>query len=164
MPNDVYCGDTSALIDLPRNYPSAVFGVVWDKLVGLIAEGRLIAPREVLRELLKKEDEVSAWAKANGAMFVDLEPAQQVMLTEIMTAFPNWVDHLTDRPVADPVVIALARSRLAANPGIPCWVVAHEQPGGPGAMKIPNVCQQYNVRHIRLVDIFVKEGWTFALA
>jgi hypothetical protein len=54
----VYCIDTSALIDLPRHYPSKVFkGTVWQSIETLIGTGRLRAPREVRRELAKQDDE-----------------------------------------------------------------------------------------------------------
>ncbi len=152
----VYCVDTSALIDLPRHYPQASFDAVWTSLELLIADKRLIAPREVLKELSKKDDAVHRWAKKNSSMFLDLDGPQQALLSQIMSDFQNWVDLAATSPVADPFVIALARTGGSSR-----CVVSHENPGGPGAVKIPNVCQHYNVDHIRLVDVFVKEGWRF---
>jgi len=140
----------------PVTIPPAVFPAVWTSLEQLVVAGRLIAPREVLRELAKRDDVVHKWATANGHMFVNLDGPQQTMLTQIMTDFPGWVDLGASTPVADPFVIALARSGTA-----PRCVVSHENPGGPGAFKIPNVCQRYSVEHLRLVDVFVREGWTF---
>ena len=155
----VYCVDTSSFVDLPRHYPQAVFPAVWTSLEQLVAAGRLIAPKEVLRELAKKDDVVHNWAKANGHMFVNLDGPQQTVLLQIMADFPTWVDSAASTPVADPFVIALARSGGAQR-----CVVSHELPGGPGAVKIPNVCQRYSVEHLRLVDVFVREGWTFHAA
>jgi hypothetical protein len=74
-----------------------------------------------------------------------------------MDRFPTWVDYETSQPVADPVVIALARSY---NPT--ATVVAHETPGGAGAMKIPNVCGVYGISWMTLPQMFVAEGWNFA--
>lgn len=154
----VYCIDTSALIDLPLNYPSKVFkGTVWRSLEGLIGTARLRAPREVRRELAKQEgDEVHRWVKGHNNLIVGLPSNQQVLLKQIMDQFPGWVDHETAQPVADPVVIALARSY---NPL--ATVVAHERAGGPGAMKIPNVCAHYKITCMTLPQMFVAEGWTF---
>lgn len=152
----VYCIDTSALIDLPRHYPQTVFPPVWSSLEQLIVAERLIAPKEVLRELAKKDDAVHKWARANGQMFVVLDGPQQTLLSQIMNDYQGWVDVSATTPVADPFVIALARTG-----GSPRCVVSHENAGGPGAVKIPNVCRGYAVEHIRLVDVFVKEGWTF---
>lgn len=156
-PARVYCIDTSALVDLPRNYPSAVFqGTVWRSLETLIGVARLRAPREVRRELYKQDDEVYRWVRRHGSLIVGLAPQQQRFLREIMDQFPTWVDHETSQPVADPIVIALAR---AYNP--PATVVAHENPGGAGAMKIPNVCRTYDLSCMTLPQMFVAEGWAF---
>lgn len=160
-PPPSYCIDTSALIDLGRRYPPRVFGALWSKVEELIAAGRLIAPREVLRELQKGDDEMYQWAKGHPAMFVDLDHDQQILVAEIMAAFPSWIDTTTDRPVADPMVVALARSRTLADSGAPRIVVSHEVPGGKGATKIPNVCQRYGVQHMQLVDVFEREKWSF---
>jgi hypothetical protein len=125
---------------------------------GLIGTGRLRAPREVRRELSKQEDEVYRWVRRHGNLIVGLPPRQQVLLKEIMDRFPTWVDHETSQPVADPIVIALARSY---NP--PATVIAHENPGGSGAMKIPNVCGAYRIAWMTLPQMFVAEGWTFTV-
>ncbi len=114
-------------------------------------------PREVRRELGKQEgDEIYRWVKARASIVVPLDTTQQRLLQEIMRTYPAWVDHQTSLPVADPIVIALARSY---NPsGI---VVTHETLGGRGAMKIPNVCRDYGIRCIRLPEVFVEEGWRY---
>jgi hypothetical protein len=160
----IYCCDTSALIDLRRRYPPKVFGALWTAIEDLIAAGRLMAPREVLRELEKGDDEMYKFAKKHPAMFVDLDGDQQHLLAEIVTAFPKWVDTDTDRPVADPMVIALARHASLANGGATRIVVSHEMPGGKGATKIPNVCQQYSIQHVQLVELFEREDWSFPAA
>jgi len=160
-PPAIYCIDTSALIDLRRRYPRKVFGALWAKVEELMAAGRLIAPREVLREVERGDDEMYQWAKKHRAMFVDLDHDQQTLLKEILAAFPSWVDTATDRPVADPMVVALARSRTLVDAGGPRIVVSHEILGGKGATKIPNVCQQYGIQHMQLVELFEKEDWSF---
>ena len=155
--------DTSSLIDLRRRYPPNIFGALWTEIEKLIEQGRLIAPREVLRELQKGDDDMYKWARKHQTMFVDLDQDQQALLTEILAAFPKWVDVETDRPVADPIVIALARQGTLANGGAKRAVVSHELPGGKGATRIPNVCQQYGVQHIQLVEMFEMEGWSFPI-
>jgi Domain of unknown function (DUF4411) len=107
----VYCIDTSALIDLWRRYPQKVFGGLWAAIEKLIEDGRLIAPREVLRDLQKGDDEVYKWAKKRAKMFVDLDAEQQALLKEVLKDFPKWVDPLSQLPEADPLVIALARAQ-----------------------------------------------------
>jgi hypothetical protein len=130
----VYWVDTGALIDLPIRYPRSVFGdTVWRSLEILIAEGRLRVLREVRRELGKQEgDEICRWVRSRGTVVVPLDAQQQHLLQEIMARYPRWVDHQTNLPVADPIVVALARSYAGSG-----TVVTHETPGGRGAMKIP---------------------------
>jgi uncharacterized protein DUF4411 len=53
-----YCSDTSALIELHATYGGDVFVSLWQNVAGLVKEGRLIAPREVLREIEKKDDDL----------------------------------------------------------------------------------------------------------
>ncbi|MCK4820763.1 DUF4411 family protein, partial [bacterium] len=69
-----YCIDTSALIDLwRRNYPRDIFKSLWNEIEDLISYRRLVAPREVLKELEKQDDELLVWAKKNLEMFIDLD-------------------------------------------------------------------------------------------
>jgi hypothetical protein len=147
------------LIDLWRRYPQKVFGALWAAIEKLIEDGRLIAPREVLRDLQKGDDEVYKWAKKRAKMFVDLDAEQQALLKEVLKDFPKWVDPLSQLPEADPLVIALARAQ-AFIPAGPRVVVSHEVPGGPGATKIPNACQKYAIPHIQLVGLFIAENWS----
>jgi hypothetical protein len=160
-PPAIYCADTSALIDLRRRYPPKVFGALWTEVERLINRGRLIAPREVLRELQRGDDEMYKWAKTHERMFVDLDEEQMALVREIQGAFPRWIDHEADAPIADPFVIALARRQTLLNAGDPRVVVSHENPGGPGATRIPNVCERYGIEHLQLVDLFIREGWSF---
>lgn len=160
-PPAIYCIDTSALIDLGRRYPQKVFGALWREIERLINRGGLIAPREVLRELQRGDDEMYKWAKKHDRMFVELDGEQMALVREIQGAFPRWVDHEADAPIADPFVIALARQQTLLNASAPRVVVSHENPGGPGATRIPNVCERYGIEHIQLVDLFMREGWTF---
>lgn len=157
---EVYCIDASALVDLKYDYPRTSFAAVWTRLGALVPDGRLIAPREVYRELSKKEDEVYAWAGANGAMFSDPDEQQQTIVREILKKYPRWIDVETERPVADPLVIAMARARRLA--GVDCVVVVHEEMKGPGATRVPNVCREYDVPFMRLPEVIVAEGWSFA--
>lgn len=158
-PSEIYCIDTSALVDLGLLYPRSVFDGLWTELELLVANGRCVAPREVGREIARRDDEVSRWVRRQGGMIINPDAAQLQLLADIMAAFPDWVDRDTQQPVGDPWVIALARSH---NPH--ACVVAHENIGGPGARKIPNVCQQYGVDCIRLLEMVQREGWTFVRA
>ena len=102
-----YCTDTSALIELHATYGSDVFVSLWQKVAGLVKEGRLIAPREVLREIEKK-DGLLKWVKKYRKIFREQEIEQVQRAQEILSHFPNLIDPAKEIPDADPFVVALA--------------------------------------------------------
>jgi len=56
MTQDVYCVDTSALIDgLERYYPEENFPGLWTKVDSLIKDGRFLISEEVWEELRQKD-------------------------------------------------------------------------------------------------------------
>lgn len=159
-----YCIDTSALIDLwRRKYAPDVFPSLWKNLENLISQGRLIAPREVFRELKRyfdKNDELLKWAKAHKRMFIDLDNEQQLQVRSILRKFTRLVDENKDTEEVDPFVIALAMSKD--------WtVITSEQPANltanPTARpKIPDVCKYFNVKCIyELLEFFREQKWKF---
>lgn len=82
----VYVVDTSSLFELKR-FPPEVFPSLWANLDPFVATGRLIAPREVLREVERGDDEMNSWARAHHAMFLDLDPATAACLEEVFERF-----------------------------------------------------------------------------
>jgi len=127
----------------------------------LIEAGRLFAPREVLRELEKKDDEILAWAKNFPLIFIEPDAQQLQLVKDILAKHAGLIDPNKYIPDADPFVIALALSRRQGLFPSDCQVVTEEKLAGPGGLKIPNVCAAYNVPCIRLVNVFELEGWVF---
>jgi hypothetical protein len=149
-----YCVDTSALIDLGRQYPRTVFLGLWRRIESLVEKGDLVAPREALRELEQVDDEVARWAKKHRCMFAELDAAQIQEVRKILRRFPKLTDPSKEIPDADPFVLALARANRLT-------VVTSEKPVGPGAQKIPNVCDTLRVPWLNLVAFFERQGWSF---
>lgn len=135
FPEYSYCIDTNALIDLWRRlHPPDIFPSLWEKIEALIHDGRFIAPREVLNELEKVDDDLLKWAKKHRTIFRDLEIDQQEHVKDRLSIFPNLVDIDKTIPDADPFVIALAMTESST-------VVTSERLAGPGGKpNIPNVC------------------------
>jgi hypothetical protein len=71
-----YSIDTSALIDLKYLYPEEVFPTLWQELEKKVTSGTVIAAKEVLNEITKRDDELSRWAKKHKEMFRDLSTEQ----------------------------------------------------------------------------------------
>jgi hypothetical protein len=69
---NVYCIDTSSLIELKIKYPREVFPTLWEKMEELIQNGQIIAPIEVKKEIEKGDDELKKWVrgKKRNRMFI----------------------------------------------------------------------------------------------
>lgn len=147
-----YCIDTSALIHLSMEYPVDVFPSPWADLERLKSNGRLIAPRQVLEELRRKNDVLFKWAKANRDMFAQVTEEQTRLANDIVHNFPNLIDEKKETEEADPFVIA-----LAITDG--CAVVTQEK--GESGRKIPGVCKHYEVQCLSLLELFREQKWEY---
>jgi uncharacterized protein YacL len=156
LPFEGYCIDTNALVDLWRRlYPIDVFPSLWKNIEELARSGKLIAPREVLKELEQVDDDLLKWVKKHGRMIVGLETEQLDRVKEILRVFPTLIEPNKTIPDADPFVIALAMTESVV-------VVTNERMAGPGARpKIPNVCSRYGVKCLNLLDFFREQKWNF---
>ena len=155
FPGYYYCIDTSALIDLKKLYSRDIFPSLWGSIENLISQGRLIAPREVLKELEKKDDELLKWAKKHKRMFKDLDNEQQQQVRNVLKDFQNLVDVNKTTPDADPFIISLAISKGGT-------VITSEKLANPGSRpKIPNACERYNVKYTSLMEFFREQKWKF---
>jgi hypothetical protein len=152
----VYSIDASAWIDgWTRVYPPDVMPTLWEKLEGLVASGKVIAPDEVLRELERGSDSLLKWARRHKAMFRGPDRATETILAEIVNRFPAFLpERAVDGIWADPHVIALAKEQSAT-------VVTAEKiaPFNAKSPKIPNVCQAFGIECIGLLELIRREGW-----
>lgn len=153
-----YVIDTSALIDLWRHFSrdSDVFEEIWKVVEELVKEGRLIAPKEVLKELKKGGDELYDWVREQN-MSIPLDTDQITNIKAILRKFPDFVKTKKTSPPADAdsLVIALAMSK-----GSDWAVIANETIRGD-KLKIPYVCKQLNVKPLNLTDFFSEMGLKF---
>lgn len=152
----VYCIDTSALIAAwQENYPPENFPRVWERFDSLIAEKRLIAPVEVLRETSKRSDELHAWLKERGRMFRELEDAIQIEAAKVLEKYPRLVGERKLRTSADPFVIALARVEGSQ-------LVTDEKPtGNLNRPNIPDVCADMGgmLAPLNVLQLIRAEKW-----
>jgi len=159
----LYCIDASALIGLKRTYPEDVFRSLWRELAALAEQGRLIAPREVLNEIERWEDDLSEWVKRHKKMFKPLDHEQLRHVQDVLAKFSGLIDKNKQTPDADPFLIALAmvrkRPRNALLYPVDCIVVTQEKPSRGGRPKIPDVCAHYGVECIDILTLFRRENW-----
>jgi len=150
-----YSMDTSALIDLKYLYPQDIFPTLWAELEKKVRSGNVIAPKEVFNEITKRDDELSKWAKKHKGMFKDLNAEQLKMVQKILAKRPDLVDIGKETPDADPFVVALAMTGGD-------YVVTSEKPRNPGGRsKIPDVCEDFGIRWMPLIEFFKDMGWKF---
>lgn len=100
--------DTSAFINgWKDHYPWPTFERVWEWVGEEMEAGRVIAPREVYRELDKRDDDIHAWMKERRHLFLDPIQDVQDKAGPIYLQFPRP----GVRDAADPWVIAEADVR-----------------------------------------------------
>jgi hypothetical protein len=150
-----YTIDTSSLVAAwAERYPIDVFPSFWDRLATLIATGEVVACREVLRELERRDKDLHNWCEAHHGFAIEIDDPMQEHVIEIMGKYPKFVDERTGKSAGDPFVIALA---MRHNPGL---VVVTEENGGTAQRpKIPFVCQEENVPCINLLQLIREQEW-----
>ena len=149
-----YVIDTSALFDLKDQYPERIFPGDWDQFNDMVEQKLIIAPREVLREIKKGNDELIEWAEGHIHNFLEPTDAEFFLVQEILKTYPQAIlDKYSTRPWADPFVIACAK-----HYGLP--IIQHEN-NDPNQYKIPTVAKKYNLKCQRLIEFFDDENWSF---
>jgi hypothetical protein len=150
-----YSIDTSAFLDAwVRNYPVDVFPTIWQQMDGAARDGTLMASDEVLRELERKEDGAHAWIKARQEMLIALDPEVERHVRNIMQRFPRLVDTKKGRSIGDPFVIAVAQVRNLTV------ITAENATGKREVPRIPDVCDDFGIRWIRLLEFFREQKWS----
>lgn len=158
-----YIIDTCSLVDLNKHNPIDVFPSVWKRLSLLVNENLLHSPIEVLYELQKQDDQIATWSSQHKKMFIPESPSQIVIVREIMEKYPALVD-IDKEYSADPWLIAVAYE-LVTNVQKTMYndviIIVTEETLRGDKVKIPFVCQKYQLACINLVEMFRKEGWRF---
>ena len=159
--SSVYVIDSSALIDLHWTYPADTFDLLWTiEVEGIVRARRLVSSEEVFNEIDKKDDGLTEWSKNHTGMFVQTSTEIAKLVLEIMNDHPGLVKYDMINPIADPFVIALARTiNEGSVDSSTAIVVAHEKRNIP--VKIPAVCNAYGIANMTLLEMFRAEGWKF---
>ena len=152
-----YSIDTSALVHgWSRAYPPILpmFVPVWERLSELVAEARLRASCEVLREIERRDDALKEWCDEHPDLFLEIDgdPIQEAV-SALLGKYPRLVDTRKGRSGADPFVIALAQIH---NPQL--TVVTEERGGTGDKPHIPYVCQEEDLRCIDLLALITEQS------
>jgi O-methyltransferase involved in polyketide biosynthesis len=152
-----YSIDTSAILDgWVRYYPPDVLPALWERLAGLIENGKIIATEEVLYELEKKSDDAYKWAKSHDKMFIEIDEETQTAVSEILSKHKKLIGERKNRSMCDPFVIALAKVKS-------CKVITAEKPtNNPERPNIPDVCNALGIPCITLLELCREQKWVFS--
>lgn len=163
MTNNIYIIDASSLIALNIHNPIDVFPSVWVKLATLISKDFLVSPKEVLKEIHDKDSKLSDWVKKQKNLFKEPTQRQLEIVGEILSNYPSIIK-VDRKTAADPFVIALAVEIATRKQKtlfeVKRIVVTEERLVG-NKIRIPFICQKYNIDSVNVVDMFRTEGITF---
>jgi hypothetical protein len=158
----LYVIDTSSLIQL-QPLLRRTFGLLWNRMDQLADAQRAVVPEEVQRELGDDEAEAQVrWLRDHPAIVRGTaELWDRARL--VANRYPDLVD-LAKPGSGDPFVIALALAEREQHQATlwprPVIVVAEEHSKRPSKVAIPDACDDYGLRVVRLQGLFDSEGWT----
>lgn len=148
--------DTSAFINAWRDHlPPATFPSVWNVFDDALQNGRIIMPREVLREVGAYDDDLNRWVKEREAQAVEPDEVVQRAAGEIQSEFPESAV----RNAADAFIIAEARIRGFA-------VVTYEGRSFDGTRtprwerKMPGICAHFEIECLTVPQALARLGAT----
>ena len=155
----VYVIDTSSFIIVENYYPEQ-FPSFWKNLTALAADRRLQSVSEVLKELVHKHTKefLAKWVQERTKLFPVPDPVETKFVAGIFAvpAFQALVEmkkRLKGAAVADPWVIARA-ARIGGT-------LVAEESRDTTKVRIPKVCNHFDVPCISLQGLMAKEGWHF---
>lgn len=149
-----YLLDSSALFDLKRDYPISIFPSLWSNFNNLCKQKIIVAPREVYREIKKGNDELVEWADELDDIFLEPSDGEIQILQDVMNCYPEKIiSKYGTGTWADPLLIAAAK-----HYNLP--IIQHEV-SDPFQYKIPSIALRFNVRCLKLVNLFDEQSWRF---
>lgn len=155
----IYVFDNSPLSMLFRNYYRLRFPTLWQHFDELVDNGDIVSTREVFHEIEDGPHEnLRGWSALNRDLFTMPNAEEGAFVAQIYSVkhFQQNIERqkmLKGGRNADPFVIAKAATTQRT-------VVTMEQ-RRPNAVKIPNICDHFNIQCISLEDFMEVENWVF---
>ena len=166
-----YSFDANVFLDMWRLknplYPHDVFSSLLDRITALARAETIFLCREAFDEVTAHDqtddaaEKLRQWRKDFPAFVRPTTSDQEVvrLSADIVRNFPNLIRQKKGKgeEVADPFIIAHAKALRAV-------VVTNERPEGKHSSnfnKIPDVCREFKVECINLIDFMRREGMQF---
>lgn len=145
--NQLYIVDADSWIAAhEERYPPDVFARLWSKLAEAAHDEIVRTPRQAINETGNGTKGVAAWLKMQPKIVLRETPGVVSRMNEIRDRFPSLTRGIEES--ADPWLVAHARGMTGAV------VVSEEQPSMGRTPKIPDVCRAFDVKCIRLLEMF----------
>jgi len=151
-----YVIDTCSLTEMHRRYPVDMMKPVWGHVEKLIQDGIATSIEDVFIELSATDDGILEWAKKQKEIgfFRSLDSNTQKNASRVLSSHGALLDLRKRKSSADAFLIGYA---IHAR----CTVVTQEKKsGGPPKVKIPDVCEHYDIPCIDLVTFLRQTGFS----
>lgn len=170
VPPEFYSIDTNVFIDIwspPEGniYSKERMPELWELIVRLVEEGKIVATKEVYDELERHAvPELYDWLQEHKDMFIfDMPQVQhaQMIINEFYSIYKDGYKPEVNNG-ADPFVVALAMTHNAV-------VITQERPQDPhipaevNVPRIPTVCDNYGIKCVNIEKFIQREGFRVAM-
>ncbi|MCB0642598.1 MAG: DUF4411 family protein [Phaeodactylibacter sp.] len=159
-----YFLDTNVFIQAQKVYYGMdIVPAFWEWLDKEALAGNIFSSSLVLEELKKGDDELVAWAKeAHRKPFFEVPTASAQV---IFAAISEYVIHHFKREEADAFLDGADPWLIAQAKAAGAVVVTMEAKVGPGSskVKIPNICEQFDVPYQNTFELLRALGARFRL-
>lgn len=166
----VFILDTNFFIQSHRiTYPLDVATTFWQKVKNLCLENKIISIDKVRDEIFKNDDELKKWIEHNipDEFFKSTETQQVITQYQKVVQWansrsahyiPNAINEFLKYENADAWIVAYA---IAINDN--CQIVTQEksEPNRKNKIKIPEVCDAFNIQYKNIIEMFRVLGETF---
>lgn len=156
--NDTFVLDANVFISANNMYYAPdLCAEFWRRLADCNGAGTVFSTDKVYEELMRHEDELYAWSRANGSMFVSTRDDQMERVYAEMT---EWVKSERHAEALEEFSGA-ADGWLAACASVTgSTLVTHEQPA-PNSLnhvKLPDVCEEFGIPHMNTFGMLRRLG------
>ena len=162
-----YVFDTNVFSSILKNYYKSRFPSFWKIFNEYITDEKIISVKEVYNELqghfdVTKDKETYesewSWIKSNKGIFKEPTNEETSFVIQIVNnkKFKGQITRsqtLRGKPIADPLIIAKAK--------IISGCVVTTEKIKPNSIKIPNICEYYNIDCINFEKFMEREDWRF---
>lgn len=162
--NKRYLLDTNFLIQAERYYPQDIFPSFWSKFRELIEDETVALHVTVLEEIYKNEDDLSDWMKSVPKFTpIDISEKAFNKYLELCAWAKNPQQGYTQSAIATFEDNHHADAWICAECAVSGFVLVSNEKfsNTPNNVKIPNVCEAFQIEYLSSFDFMRLKGFRF---